>query len=330
MRREFRRQHSPLKFISLGFTALGLLLAQLANAQTPVSARMNISGSCASCDLSNRVMPRLSLQGSDFSGSNFAHSNISGGKFHRSNLSGASFHKAYLMRVEGEHINMRGVNFRDASLVEAKLINANISYADLHRADLTNANFSNSQFNYSEIISADAMNTRFFKADFSNAHLTHSDFTNADFTSAIFENTKFGDAILKNAVFAGANLSGADLLNVQGLSQSQLDLACGNTETKLPSNLSISVCPLALQPSVEATFIAPRLEYRAYILPQNQPTMIEAAPVTVTVAENLSSIDLALIEIEATLRDLPISSPLHKRLTKSRILLHQAQTNGSK
>ena len=163
MRRDFSVQYPSFKCFSLGFTALGLLLTPLANAQTPVSARMNISGSCASCDLSNRVMPRLSLQGSNFSGSNFAHSNISGGKFHRSNLAGASFHKAYLMRVEGDHINMRGVNLRDASLVEAKLVSTNLSHADLHRADLTNADFSNSLFNFSEIVSADAMNTSFFQ-----------------------------------------------------------------------------------------------------------------------------------------------------------------------
>ena len=40
-----------------------------------------------------------------------------------------------------------------------------------------------------------------------------------------------------------------------------------------------------------------------------------------------SAIDLALIEINATLRDLPLNSPLHKRLSKSRELLHQAKTS---
>ena len=92
----------------------------------------------------------------------------------------------------------------------------------------------------------------------------------------------------------------------------------------------MSACPLALQPSTEAAYSAPRLEYRAYLLPQNQATTIKTAPVTMVVAENLSSIDLALIEIEATLRDLPISSPLHKRLTKSRSLLQQAKVHGTK
>ena len=38
----------------------------------------------------------------------------------------------------------------------------------------------------------------------------------------------------------------------------------------------------------------------------------------------LSAIDLALVEINATLRDLPLDSPMHKRLSKSREILLQA------
>ena len=39
-----------------------------------------------------------------------------------------------------------------------------------------------------------------------------------------------------------ADLSGADLRDVTGLTQAQLDTACGNYETRLPTGLSIAYC----------------------------------------------------------------------------------------
>ena len=247
------------------------------------------------------------------------------------------------MRVEGDHINMKGVNFRDATLIEAKLISANISHADLHRADLTNGDFSNSTFNYSEIISADAVGARFINADLSNAHLTHSDFTNANFTNANFEKTNFGDAVLTGAAFSGASFRGADISAVQGLTQTQLNLACGNTETKLPNGpLYSTMCGPPFLKVYKQRQLPPILRRKksaalpfTHNVPPQQLYLSQWHPqlwihIVLVPQKKRSSIDLALIEIEATLRDLPISSPLHKRLTKSRILLQQAQTNDSK
>lgn len=310
------RRKTHLKHIGFGFIALGLSAAFPALAQTQVSASVNMSGSCASCDLSNRVMPRLSLQGSNFSGSNFSRSNLSGAKFHKSNLTGASFHKAYLMRVEGGYTNMHNSNLRDATLIEARLTNSDISNADLRRADLTKGVFSNSNFVFSDLTSSDAVGADFRSANFANATLNHGDFSDVDFTKSNFIKTKFGDAILTNANFMGANLSGANLLNVQGLTQVQLDSACGDDKTILPNGLALKQCTaIAAEPvtvMAELNFAPPAPTYPA------QPRQV---------VDKAMAIDLALVEIEATLRDLPLSSPLHKRLSKSRTLLEQAKAH---
>ena len=39
------------------------------------------------------------------------------------------------------------------------------------------------------------------------------------------------------------NLAGADLSGATGLTQKQLDQACGDKETKLPEGLTIKPCP---------------------------------------------------------------------------------------
>ena len=42
---------------------------------------------------------------------------------------------------------------------------------------------------------------------------------------------------------SGAHLSGADLHDAKNLTQTQLELACGDADTKLPEGLTIKPCP---------------------------------------------------------------------------------------
>ncbi len=320
------------KKIGIGLGLMGVFIAPTALAQTPVvSASVHISGSCADCDLSDRSMPRLSLRNSNFSNSNFSRSNLSGGKFHGSNLSGASFQKAYLMRVEGENINMRGAVLRDASLIEAKLKKCDISQADLRRADLTRGDFTGTHFLVSNFIDVDAVDAVFVSSDFTGAKLNNSDFTGADFTSAVFTNVEFGDAIVYNANFTKADLSGANLRSAQGLTQKQINLACGNDVTKLPGLMYITTCvdrhaydldaalgaPLHLVTASKSTtfFLEDEQHFERFVI--EKPGLAADTP---------TEIDLALREVEAAMRDLPIESPTRKRLSKARTILIKMQS----
>ena len=315
-----------VKNIGFGLGMLGLMTAPSAFAQTPVSASVHISGSCPSCDLSDRSMPRLSLQGSDFSNSSFSRSNLSGGKFHGSNLAGATFQKAYLMRVEGEGVNMRGAVLRDASLIEAKLKTSDISLADLRRADLTRGDFTGSHFLVSNFISADAIDGIFISTNFAGAKLNHSDFTNANFTKAIFENVEFGDAIMHNANFTETNLRGANLEQVQGLTQKQLDGACGDESTKLPRNLHIQNCQQKRDSYLDTILSAPlqltsQSKENIFFLSNSQQVIAKKA----RRAARTADIDLVLGDLEAAIQLLPNDSPARSSLFNAQILLRNMQ-----
>jgi uncharacterized protein YjbI with pentapeptide repeats len=49
-------------------------------------------------------------------------------------------------------------------------------------------------------------------------------------------------ADLLSATLSGANLSSANLSDVKNLTQTQLDKACGNANTKLPKELTLKPC----------------------------------------------------------------------------------------
>lgn len=200
-----------------------LALAMPASAQIRVDARIQMSsGSCSGCDLSNKAMNGVRLNNADLSRSNFNNSNLSGGSLDGTDLSGAYFRGALLIRVKGDSVNWPNAVLEDATLTEARISNSKLTEANLSRANLSRAVFSD---------------TNFQGAQFTNANLTGTHFQNGQFQTARFDGAIFIDAKLD-----GADFSGADMSTVQGLKQSQLDVACGDEKTRLPVGLSLPYC----------------------------------------------------------------------------------------
>lgn len=89
-------------------------------------------------------------------------------------------------------------------------------------------------------------------ADFDGADATLMCMSFANFTNASFRGTELSGANLAGAKLDGADLTGArtsitsflgtDLRNVKGLTQDQLDVACGDSKTLLPPGLKIHAC----------------------------------------------------------------------------------------
>jgi uncharacterized protein YjbI with pentapeptide repeats len=89
-------------------------------------------------------------------------------------------------------------------------------------------------------------------ADFDGANATLMCMSFADFTNASFRGTELSGANLAGAKLDGADLTGAttsitsflgtDLRHVKGLTQAQLDVACGDATTKLPPGLHVHTC----------------------------------------------------------------------------------------
>ncbi len=89
-------------------------------------------------------------------------------------------------------------------------------------------------------------------ADFDNARLVLMCMSFADFRGATFRHADLSGANLASANLDGADLTGAnmtitsikgtDLTHALGLTQKQLDAACGDTETKVPSGMTVQTC----------------------------------------------------------------------------------------
>jgi uncharacterized protein YjbI with pentapeptide repeats len=89
-------------------------------------------------------------------------------------------------------------------------------------------------------------------ADFDGADATLMCMSFANFTNASFRGTELSGANLAGAKMDGADLTGAktsitsflgtDLRHVKGLTQAQLDIACGDDKTQLPPGLRIHNC----------------------------------------------------------------------------------------
>jgi uncharacterized protein YjbI with pentapeptide repeats len=89
-------------------------------------------------------------------------------------------------------------------------------------------------------------------ADFTGANATLMCMSFANFTNVSFRGTELSGANLAGAKMDGADLTGAgtsitsflgtDLTKVKGLTQKQLDVACGDAATRLPPGLKIHRC----------------------------------------------------------------------------------------
>jgi len=123
----------------------------------------------------------------------------------------------------------------------------NLFQADLSFTNITNVSFAGSRLRQSNMTLAtmDGVN-------FSGANLSIANMYGGRFTSASFKNANLADATLvggsfQGADFAGANLtnaniSGAEMRSARGLTQGQLNKACGDASTQLPSGLNVQHC----------------------------------------------------------------------------------------
>jgi hypothetical protein len=89
----------------------------------------------------------------------------------------------------------------------------------------------------------------FSRANFSHAVLaranaSRSDFEAANFAAADLSYAVFHEANLTGANLDRANIAGADLAAARGLTQAQVDSACGDARTHLPPGLRVHVCPI--------------------------------------------------------------------------------------
>lgn len=122
------------------------------------------------------------------------------------------------------------------------LFQVDLSYQELPGLDLSNA----------RLRQADLSVWTFDKSRFTGANMSivnafgvraeHSDFSKVDFADATLVGGAFGGSDFTGAKFDNANLSGSDFATAKGLTQVQLNTACGDAATKLPKGLKLAAC----------------------------------------------------------------------------------------
>jgi uncharacterized protein YjbI with pentapeptide repeats len=124
-------------------------------------------------------------------------------------------------------------NFCGAGLSHGTFRRADLKSADFQMAMLAGANFTGATLNEAKLQGANLSGTNFTHADLSEAKLDHAMLHLATFRKAHLHGASFRHAMLYKAT-----LQGTDLTDVEGLTQSQINMACLDGDTKLPQGLN--------------------------------------------------------------------------------------------
>lgn len=130
-----------------------------------------------------------------------------------------------------------GASCAGCNLFQADLAGAELKGRSFARARLRQSNLTLAVLNGSNLSGADLRDVDAFGAVLSSANLAGADLTNSSWVGA-----SFGGANFRGAKLSGANISGAELDRVAGLTQAQLNAACGDGATVLPRGLSVPAC----------------------------------------------------------------------------------------
>lgn len=218
---------------SAGFGAIATLAALVLSSAAASAADCRASPEpgldWSACNRSNIMLPganleKANLTGADFSlsdlgGAVLAGANAEGAKLARTSLASAIADGANFMQIEGYRTNFSGMTAKGASF----------KGAELQRSNFTNAVVTGASFEKAEL----------GRADFTGATLGENGFAFANLARATFKTAKIeGPLDFSRAYMFLTRIEGVDLSAAKGLTQPQIDLACGDPATKLPADIT--------------------------------------------------------------------------------------------
>lgn len=129
-----------------------------------------------------------------------------------------------------------------ASCARCDLFQIDLSYQAVAGRD-----FSGARIRQADLSLATADHARFRGANMSltnffGARLAHADMSETNLEQATLVGAYLGYVNFSGAAMTGANLSGAELTGATGLTQAQLNTACGDATTVLPGGFTIPTC----------------------------------------------------------------------------------------
>jgi uncharacterized protein YjbI with pentapeptide repeats len=135
----------------------------------------------------------------------------------------------------------------DHSRGGASCPHCNLFQADFSNLELKGRDYAGARLRQSDMSAAVMNNTNLSGADLRDVNAYGAVFTSVNFAGANLTNASFVGTYLEGANFRGAtltgvNFSGAEMNRAVGLTQRQLDGACGDATTTLPQGLRIPSC----------------------------------------------------------------------------------------
>lgn len=143
-------------------------------------------------------------------------------------LSGADLSDFFASGIEGSAVDLRAADLSGAMIHTLDLSGARLQGANLTRSEAAFTDFSNADLSGADLSGMGAC----YDQSFAGASLRGAKLVEAYLCGGLWY----------EADLAGADLSGADLTLASGLTQAQLDRACGDDATKLNEGLSVRSC----------------------------------------------------------------------------------------
>ena len=162
---------------------------------------------------------------------------VAGAKLRGQDLRYAEARAAFLAKADLRNARLMGTVLTDADLRDANLL-----LADLRDAILLSADLEGALLLGADLASADLRKANLQRANLRNADLRDAALIGADLGGANLQRADLRGAVLSGADLDGARLTGALLLEAGGLTQAQLDGACGSARTRLPPGLTLRPC----------------------------------------------------------------------------------------
>lgn len=176
-----------------------------------------------------------------------AESRLDGFTLDFTDLRGAAIINASIQKASGQDARfddafIHRTDFSRGSLRRARFDRAVIAHSMFEGAEIIEGSFAGVIMRGGSLSGATVAGSRF-----DGARFEHTDLRQVDFGAASFRDAEFISARLHGSSLAASDFSGADLSHAIGLTQHQLDQACGTDQTRLPEGLSIPLCAEASQ-----------------------------------------------------------------------------------
>jgi uncharacterized protein YjbI with pentapeptide repeats len=113
---------------------------------------------------------------------------------------------------------------------------------DCPHCELAGADLTNQCVKQGNLEGADFNGARLVLMCMSYADFRGASFHGADLSGANLAHAKLDDADLSGAKLSITSIKGTDLTHAKGLTQGQLDKACGDTETRVAAPLQVRTC----------------------------------------------------------------------------------------